>query len=312
MTTRNTQSGAQLPDRPRFGAHCYLFTDRWSDASLGLLDQARALNAEHFEIAIGDDVEFTPALTRRRAEELGLQLTTGPGGLWPVECDLSADNAGDRERGLAWHKRQVDRSAAIGAIAYTGALYGHPGTVKRRIPPPGEYERTAEGLHSLAEYAGEQGLQIVLEPMSHFRTHLVNTPEQAIRLVGMANHPNLRILLDTYHMVTEVRDFAAAIRTAQDRLWGLHACENDRGVPGGGIVPWSAVFSALHEIAFTGYLVLETYNSSLDDFAYRRGIFQDVCPDGVAFVRQGFGFLREQWAEARAPAGQPARAAVRR
>ena len=81
-----------------------------------------------------------------------------------------------------------------------------------------------------------------------------------------------------------------------DRLWGLHACENDRGVPGGGLVPWEAVFGALQGISFRGYLVLETYNSSLGDFAYRRGIFQNVCPDGAAFVRQGLGFLREQWA----------------
>lgn len=302
MTAEDRPATSDTPSKPRFGAHCYLFTARWSDAGLDVLDQVRALGAESFEIAIGDDVEFNAALTRRRAEELGLQLTTGPGGLWPVECDLSADDAGQRRRGLAWHKRQVDASAAIGAIAYTGALYGHPGTVQRRIPPAGEYERTAEGLHALAQYAAAQGVQIVLEPMSHFRTHLVNTPEQGMRLIEMAGHPNLRILLDTYHMVTEVRDFAAAIRTVRDRLWGLHACENDRGVPGGGLVPWAAVFGALREIGFSGYLVLEAYNSSLGDFAYRRGMFHNVCPDGAAFVRQGLGFLREQWANSLAPA----------
>ena len=127
MTAGDDQASLHTPDRPRFGAHCYLFTERWSDASLDLLDQVRALGAESFEIAVGDDVEFNPALTRRRAEELGLQLTTGPGGLWPMECDLSADDAGQRQRGLAWHKQQVDLSAACGAMAYTGALYGHPG-----------------------------------------------------------------------------------------------------------------------------------------------------------------------------------------
>jgi D-psicose/D-tagatose/L-ribulose 3-epimerase len=306
MTARDNLATSGAPNKPRFGAHCYLFTERWSDANLDVLDQVRALSAESFEVAIGDDVEFNAALTRRRAKELGLHLTTGPGGLWPVECDLSADDAGQRQRGLAWHKRQVDTSAAIGAIAYTGALYGHPGTVLRRIPPVGEYERIAEGLYALAQYAAAQGVQVVLEPMSHFRTHLVNTPEQAMRLIQMAGHPNLRVLLDTYHLVTEVRDFAAAILTVRDRLWGLHACENDRGVPGGGIVPWEVVFEALREIGFSGYLVLETYNSSLGDFAYRRGMFHNVCPDGAAFVRQGLGFLREQWAQAptaAAPAG---------
>jgi D-psicose/D-tagatose/L-ribulose 3-epimerase len=108
----------------------------------------------------------------------------------------------------------------------------------------------------------------------------------------MAGHDNLRVLLDTYHLVTEVRDYGRAIRTVRDRLWGIHACENDRGVPGGGLLPWSAIFATLWEIAFDGYLLLEAYNSSLGDFAYRRGMFHNVCPDGYAFAREGRAFLQ--------------------
>ena len=132
--------------------------------------------------------------------------------------------------------------------------------------------------------------------MSHFRTHLVNTPEQVMHLVSLAGHPNLRVLLDTYHLVTEVRDYAAAVQTVAPRLWGLHACENDRGVPGGGLVPWHAIFRTLQELSFEGYLVMETYNSVAGDppgaFAYSRGMFHNVCPDPDAFVRQGLSFLR--------------------
>ena len=135
--------------------------------------------------------------------------------------------------------------------------------------------------------------------MSHFRTHIANTPGQILRLIALADHPNLAVLLDTYHMITEVRDYAAAIRTVGSKLWGLHVCENDRGVPGGGLVPWDQVAAALREIAFDGYVMLEAYNSSLDDFAYRRGMFHDVCPDGVAFARTGLGFLKDRLGEMR-------------
>ena len=181
----------------------------------------------------------------------------------------------------------------MGAVAYTGALYGHPGTVLRRIPPADEYSRTAEGLHALAEYGAAQGVAVVLEPMSHFRTHIANTPAQTMRLIEMADHPNLKLLLDTYHMATEVRDFAQAIRQSESRLWGLHACENDRGVPGGGLIPWDSVFSALGDINFNGYVLLESYNSALNggDFAFGRGMFHNVCPDGEAFIRTGLGFI---------------------
>jgi D-psicose/D-tagatose/L-ribulose 3-epimerase len=274
------------------GVHAYLFTDRWSDDCLNILDTAAMLGAGVVEIASGDDVHFTPALTRHRAETLGLRTYLGPGGLWPLECDLSSDDPGDRAEGLAWHKRQVDLASEMGALAYAGALYGHPGVVKRRIPPRDEYERVAEGLHRLAEHGARAGVAVVLEPMSHFRSHVVNTPQQVMDLIRLSDHENLRVLFDTYHMVTEIRDYGEALRTVSSRLWGIHACENDRGAPGGGLIPWDDVFDTLRQIGFKGYMVLETYNSSLGDFAYRRGMFHNVCPDGEAFVRRSFRFLR--------------------
>ena len=276
----------------KYGVHSYILTDHWSDSNLDVLDTLRSLGAELAEIPAGDDLAYSPGLTRRRAETLGLDLSVGPGGIWPFECDLSADDPEERRRGLKWHKGIVDLASEMGAVAYCGALYGHPGTVKRRLPPPDELTRTAEMLHALAAHAQSRGVIIVLEPMSHFRTHLINTSEQAMQLLALADHENLMLLLDTYHLVTEVRDYAAAMRCALPRLWGIHACENDRGVPGGGLVPWDDVFSALGAGGFDGYMVLETYNSSLGDFAWRRGMFHNVCPDGPAFIHDGLRFLQ--------------------
>ena len=276
----------------KYGAHCYIFTDRWSNDALPILDRMKALGLDVAELSVGDDVIFTPALTRRRAEALGLTLVIGPGGAWPLSADLSSDEPEERRAGLAWHCRQVDLAAELGAVAYAGALYGHPGVVKRRRPPADEYPRTAEGLHKLAEYAAQRHIRIVLEPMSHFRTHLVNTAAQLMRLIDLADHANLYALFDTYHLITEERDYAAALRTLASRLWCVHACENDRGAPGGGLVPWNDVFDTLHEIGFNGPLTMEAYNSSIDDFAYQRGMFHNVCPDGDEFVRKGLAFLK--------------------
>ena len=44
----------------KLGLHCYLFTERWSDDRLDVLDTARDLGAECFEVVVGDDIEFTP------------------------------------------------------------------------------------------------------------------------------------------------------------------------------------------------------------------------------------------------------------
>jgi D-psicose/D-tagatose/L-ribulose 3-epimerase len=277
----------------KYGAHCYLFTRSWSDADLPCLDLARELGLDMFELSVGDDVMFDPSLTRRRAASLGLDLIIGPGGFWPLDADLSSDDPGDRARGLAWHKRQVELSAECGAWAYAGCLYGHPGVVKRRRPPADELPRAAESLHALAEYASARGITIVLEPMSRFRTHVVNTPDKLMRLIALCDHPGIKVTFDTFHAITEVRDYAAGLRLIGPRLALVHACENDRGVPGGGLVPWEAVFRTLGEIGFDGTVGLETYNSRLGDFAFERGIFQDLCPDGRAFVEKGVAFLRQ-------------------
>lgn len=275
-----------------YGAHQFLWKNHWTDGDVGILEAARSLGCACFEISLGDDVSFDRLRTGRHAKALGIELTVGPGNVWPAECNLSADDPQHRQLGLAWHRKTVEQAAELGAVAYCGALYSHPGHVLRRRPPPDEMTRAAEGLHRLAEHAAGLGVRIVIEPMSRFRIHLVNTAAQAMALARRADHPNLLVNLDTYHMITEERDYGAAIRRALPLLWGVHACENDRGVPGGGLVPWPAVFAALREAAGPVRLMLETYNTA-GDRGYSRGIFQDLCPEPESFVRAGLAFLKQ-------------------
>lgn len=284
----NTQKGSQF----QFGAHQFIWTNHWTDEDLGILDTARALGCTLFEISLGDDVAFDHGRTRRHAESLGIELTVGPGNAWPMECNISSDDPGHRERGMEWHKRVIEQTAELGAVAYCGAHYSHPGHVLCRPEPADELPRTAENLRTLAEFADTCGVRLVIEPMSRFRVHLVNTANRAMELVGLVDHPNLLVNLDTYHMITEERDYGAAVRRALPVLWGLHACENDRGVPGGGLVPWDDVFGALNTANQPIRLMLETYRTGSQGFGYQRGITQNLCPDPEAFVRQGFGFLK--------------------
>jgi D-psicose/D-tagatose/L-ribulose 3-epimerase len=275
----------------KLGAHIYLWTERWSDAETGLFERARGLGLDLIELSVGLDVKFSTTATRRAAESAGLGLLVGPGGEWPAGADLSDDEPANRRAALEFHRGLINQAAELGALAYAGALYGRPGKVLRRRPPADEFPRTAEGLHALAGHAQQAGVKLVIEPMSRFRSHVINTPAQALRMLELAAQPNLFVLLDTYHLVPEVRDYAAAIRAVGDRLWGLHACENDRGVPGGGLLPWPEIFAAL-KTTQAEYVGFETYNTGLGDFGWRRGMFQDVCPDGDAFARAAVGFTR--------------------
>ncbi|MEZ5414654.1 MAG: sugar phosphate isomerase/epimerase [Opitutaceae bacterium] len=275
----------------QYAAHIYLWTECWSDREVGLFAHARKLGIDLLEISIGDDVSFDAALTKRAAVDAGMGIVIGPGGLWPEGADLSDDEPKNRQLAFDWHKQQIDLAVALGARAYSGALYGRPGKVLRRRPPVDEYARTAEGLHGLADYAQSAGVGLGIEPMSRFRTHLVNTPSQALHLVELAAHPHLKIAIDTYHLATEVRDLPAEIRKVGDRLMALHACENDRGVPGKGLMPWTEIFAALRETP-AEFIEFESYNTSLGDFGWQRGMFQNQCPDGDAFVRDGLAFVQ--------------------
>ncbi len=276
----------------KFGAHQFLWKSHWTDDDLGILDTVRGLGCTVFEISLGDDVQFDRGRLRRQAESLGIELTVGPGNHWPMDCNLSSDDPRHRQLGLAWHKQIVNQAAELGAAAYCGAMYSHPGHVLRRPPPAEELPRAAENLHQLAEHAARAGVRVVLEPMSRFRVHLINTAAQAMNLVRLARHANLRVNLDTFHMITEERDYGAAIRCALPVLWGMHACENDRGGPGGGLVPWPAVFAALRGATEDVRLLLETYNTGPSNLGYARGVFQNLCPNPEPFVREGLTFLR--------------------
>ena len=279
-------------ERYRFGAHQFLWKSHWTDADIFILDRIKALGLDQFEISLGDDVHFDLESTGKAAAALGIELTVGPGNLWPQEYDISSEDKGSRREGVEWHKKIISRAAKIGAIAYCGALYGHPGLVQRRRPPADELQRVAEGLHTLAGFASGFGIRLVIEPMSRFRTHIVNTASQALHLARLSDSRNILINLDSFHMVTEERDYGAALREALPKLWGIHACENDRGVPGGGLVPWPLVFEALEEGTRPVRVLLETYNTGPGDFGFSRGIFKDVCPDPERFVMEGITFIK--------------------
>ena len=278
----------------KYGAHQFLWIEHWSDDSLHILDEARALGVDCFEISLGDDIAFDPIPVRERAKELGLELSVGPGNIWPMECDISYESVENQRLGMARHRWIIEQVAEIGAVAYNGATYGHPGHILRQPREHAELERIARNLSQLADYAQSLNVKLVIEPMSRFRTHLIHSAQDAVDLIALVNHPNLYINLDTYHMITEERDYAKAIKTCGDALWGIHACESDRGVPGGGLVPWNDVFHSLADVCPNARILMETYNTGKQGFGYCRGIFKDVCPDAPGFVKNGLEFLKQR------------------
>ena len=84
------------------------------------------------------------------------------------------------------------------------------------------------------------------------------------------------ILLDTFHMNIEEKSIGDAIRAAGSRLKHLHGCENDRGAPGSGHVPWKEVAAAVKDAGYDGPVVIESFTDQGEDDRPRRGDLEVV------------------------------------
>src|SRR5580698_1234293 len=99
-----------------------------------------------------------------------------------------------------------------------------------------------------------------------------------------------------FHANIEEKDIAAGYRTLGKHLKHVHTCENDRGTPGSGHVEWDAVFQALRDLHYDGWLVIEGFSFALGDLSAATRLWRDieVTPEVIAF--DGVKFLRRNMA----------------
>jgi len=84
-----------------------------------------------------------------------------------------------------------------------------------------------------------------------------------VRRVGS---PNIKVLLDVFHMNIEELSIAAAIRTTGDKLGHLHIADSNRLAPGMGHVDFAEIAAALSDIGYQGWVSGE-HLSLPDSFA---------------------------------------------
>lgn len=247
-----------------------------------------------------------PALIRRAAK-LGFTAVELPmlGAELPLEAirstlaetgmEVTLCAGSSPERSLASFE-EVQRTAArtfltdclgiaetLGAKVLCGPMYG--GRVNCRALPPGEaareWELAVTGLSALAPLAADAGCVLALEPLHRYRTSMVNTAGQALRLVSDIGHKAVGVHFDTFHANMEERNVPAALRSVLEggKLYHVHACGNDRGAPGTGHLPWGDIFTVLRRGGYTGHVTMETFCPGGMDAAWHS---PDLGPDQVA------------------------------
>jgi D-psicose/D-tagatose/L-ribulose 3-epimerase len=118
--------------------------------------------------------------------------------------------------------------------------------------------------------------------------YLTSCGEELVRFVDEVNHPNCKIMFDTFHANIEEKNIGDCIRTMNDRIAFVQLSENDRSTPGTGNVDWHGTAQALHDIGYDGWLSIEAFSPKLPAANIWRKMFeseQQLMHDGLAFIK---------------------------
>ncbi|MFC7250903.1 sugar phosphate isomerase/epimerase family protein [Halomicroarcula sp. GCM10025324] len=214
------------------------------------------------------------------------------------ERDLLHDDDVVRENGREYIRQSVDAAAAIGSDRVVGPAYSAVGRTWRMSDDEREQavEDVATQLADLADYAGERGVTICVEPLNRFETSFLNTAEQTIEVVDRVDHPHCQILLDTFHMNIEETSLADAIRATGDRLAHFHACGNNRGAPGNDTIDWPSVVEALDDVGYDDQAVIESFTPEVESIARAAAIWRPLAESQDTLAEDGLAALKRYFA----------------
>ena len=277
----------------QFGVNTWVWVSPLDDEGLArLAPQVAALGFDWIELPIETPGDFDYARAAEVIRACGLRASIaaviGP------DRDLIHPDPATRANGAAYVRHCIDAAATIGAHHVIGPLYSAVGRVWQASPEERERDLTllTDQLRELAVYAATRDVVLCVEPLNRFETSFLNLATQGVELIDRVGHPACQLMLDTFHMNIEERSLGAAIRAAGPRLRHFHACENDRGTPGTGHVPWDDVAAALRAIGYDGPVVIESFTAQVRSIARAAAIWRPLAPSQDALAHDGLAFLR--------------------
>ena len=273
----------------QIGIHAYAWCSEWSNKTLGILDTAKKEGLDFLEIPLMKLEDFDPKAVLQRKNDVGIDVVTSNVILSDAH-DITSRDAVCRKQGVEYLKRCVDATAAVEADCFSGVIYGQY-CKATNVPTEDDWKWSAEGLRVVGEYAAQYGITLGLEPCTRYETNLINTCEEALRLLDMVGLDNVKVHLDSYHMNVEEKSFYDATKLAKGRLCHYHMCENDRGIPGTGHVDWEGIFRALKENDYHGRIGMEGFSDITDNMS--TWVWRKLAPSGDVFLHEGIKFLRE-------------------
>src|SRR5215212_9336749 len=197
------------------------------------------------------------ATAKRLLEDLGLKPVS-------TSNQLGLPEPGDtRQRSIDDLKWKVELAQAIGADRIVAPSAG-PGMYTED-----DYKRGVDNLREAGEIAKPFGVTVMLEFARTSR--FAGTLPTALMLVRNANHPNVRVMMDTYHFWGGASKFEDLELLRDGELAHLHfedvpdtppreiQGQPHRALPGQGIAPLRRILEVLKKKKYSGPLSFESF-----------------------------------------------------
>jgi D-psicose/D-tagatose/L-ribulose 3-epimerase len=139
-------------------------------------------------------------------------------------------------------------------------------------------DQIAEFLGMAGDIARKNSLSLAIEPLRHQESNILNTGAEALAMVRKVKHPNVRMIIDYYHMREENED-PQILETAGNEIVHIHFAN-----PHGRIWPhelseddhYVAFFQNLKKVGYSGGISIEGKGSFDQDGEVSRKFFRQA------------------------------------
>ncbi len=199
-------------------------------------------------------------------QEQGLTVSSFMPAFYRYPYDLSSTNDVVRQDSVAYMKECIDHAVTLASpivlIVPKRRIHGHS--------IEDAWERLTESIDEVCRYAQQYELMMGIEPANVYVTDMVNSAEDALRLVEALGHDNLGVVIDTGHVHLSHETAQDAVEKLGTRLLQVHVNDNDGQqqqnlVPGEGTFDFTGLIDVLRQVGFEGFLSAELgYQYTLD------------------------------------------------
>ena len=281
----------------KFGVDSFIWAENFSEKDLWIIQKAKEMGFEVIDFAIANPFTFPLDKVKAELERVGIECVCTT--TLTAETNPISPDAAVRANAVKAMKKCVDICNALGAPILGGVNYAAWGYITKRPRTGQEWDWGVACMREAAEYAKATGnVTICVECVNRFETFFLNIAEDAVKFCKDVGTGNVKVHLDCFHMIREEKSFSGAVKTCGKEYLGyIHVNENDRGIPGTGLVPFREFFQAVAEVGYDGPLTIESFDPSFKELAGNCAIWRTFAPTGEALAEEGLANLKAIAAE---------------